>query len=186
MRLDRITPLIITYNEIANIERTLSQLRWASHILIVDSYSTDGTLELVARDPRVQVVARRFETFASQCNYGLEHIQTEWVLSLDADYMCSTALIREVEALPEEPIVDGFSVRFKYCVRGRPLRGSLYPPRTVLYRRRAAHYERDGHAHRVVVNGLTARLSSLIYHDDRKPLGSWLAAQERYAVNEAQ
>jgi hypothetical protein len=77
-------------------------------------------------------------------------------------------------------------VSFKYCVNGRPLRGSLYPPRTVLYRRRGAHYERDGHAHRVAVGGTTQRLSSVIYHDDRKPLDSWLAAQARYAVNEVQ
>ena len=184
MRLDSITPLILTYNEIANIERTLAPLEWASKIVVVDSYSTDGTLEMLARHPHVAIVQRHFDTFADQCNFGLEHIATEWALSLDADYVCSDSLVREIEQLPEQPVPDGFRVSFKYCVNGRPLRGSLYPPRTVLYRKQLAHYESDGHAHRVIVRGHVQPLSSVIYHDDRKPLNSWLAAQARYAAKE--
>lgn len=186
MRLDDITPLILTYNEIANIERTLDCLDWASRILVVDSYSTDGTLEVLARNRRVEIVQHRFHSFADQCNFGITNIGTEWVLSLDADYICNDSFVREIEQLPGEPGADGFRVSFKYCVNGRPLRGSLYPPRTVLYRKRLAHYENDGHAHRVVIDGAVHPLSSVIYHDDRKPLDSWLAAQARYAAHEVQ
>ena len=186
MQLDAITPLVLTYNEIANVERTMKRLDWTRRIVVVDSFSTDGTVEVLKRNPRVDLLQRRFDTFAAQCNFGLEHIDTEWVLSLDADYVCSEQLIREIAALGEAPSEDGFQVRFKYCVNGRALRGSLYPARTVLYRRALAYYESDGHAHRVVVRGRLGKLSGVIYHDDRKPLESWLAAQARYATNEVQ
>lgn len=186
MLLDNITPLILTYNEIANIERTIAPLAWARRILVLDSFSNDGTLEFLRKNPRVDILQRQFDTFASQCNFGLEHIQTEWVLSLDADYICSEALIQEIASLPENPLNSGFQVSFKYCVNGRALRGSLYPPRTVLYRRAVAQYAKDGHAHKVVIRGDVQPLVGFIYHDDRKPLDSWLAAQNRYATQEVE
>ena len=69
--LDRITPLLITLDEEPNIERTLAALAWAREIVVVDSGSTDGTLELLRLDPRVRVVTREFDTFAGQLGFGL-------------------------------------------------------------------------------------------------------------------
>ena len=74
---------------------------------------------------------------------------------------------------------------FVYRIYGRPLRGTLYPPRTVLYRKDRASYRQEGHAHRVVINGDVLPLSGVIFHDDRKPLGRWIASQQRYARDEA-
>ena len=186
MRLESITPLILTYNEEPNIARALAAREWASQIVVVDSFSTDGTLDILAADPRVQVVQRPFDDFASQCNAGLEQVDTEWVLSLDADYICPPRLAEELRSLPEDPVEDGFQAGFRYCINGRPLRGSLYPPRTVLYRRAQAHYEKDGHAHRVRVSGLVGRLQSKLDHDDRKSVDVWFDAQKRYARQEAE
>ena len=185
MRLDAITPLILTYNEIANIGRVLDRLSWASRILVIDSGSTDGTLDLLRATPSVDVITRAFDSFASQCNFGLAQITTEWVLSLDADYVCSVELERELSNLPESTSVNGFSVSFRYAISGKVLRGTLYPPRVVLFRRSGAQYVNDGHAHRVVVDGERGALQSMIVHDDRKPLDAWLRAQDRYAREEA-
>jgi len=186
VRCDKITPLILTYNEEANISRTLDRLTWAAHVVVVDSYSEDATVEIARSYKNVDLVQREFDHFASQCNYGLERVDTEWVLSLDADYLCSAELIDEIRALPESLSVNGFSVRFIYCVHGKPLRGSLYPPRTVLYRREKASYKRDGHGHEVQVDGSVKELSSSIYHDDRKSIDRWLDNQRRYARSEAE
>ena len=185
MRLKRITPLVLTYNEKANIGRTLSRLTWADRIVVVDSYSTDGTLEILNDYPKIEVFQREFDHFADQCNYGLEQIDAEWILSLDADYLLPEELIGQLRALHTRPSIDGYTVPFTYCVFGQPLRGSLYPPRTVLYRRDRTRYERDGHAHRVQVDGETDMLTAPIYHDDRRPLSAWLDAQKRYAEAEA-
>src|SRR5262245_11002696 len=138
---DDITPLLITYNEIQNIERTLAKLAWARRILVIDSGSTDGRLEGLARDPRIEVHQRTFDSFAEHCNFGLSQIGTEWVLSMDADYELSDALIAELIRLKPAAEQMGYSASFVYRIHGRPLRGTLYPPRTVLYRVRAGRYE---------------------------------------------
>jgi glycosyltransferase involved in cell wall biosynthesis len=184
--LESITPLILTYNEAPNIGRTLRQLTWARRIVVIDSYSTDETLEILSRFPQVQVYQRTFDTFASQCNVGLRQITTEWVLSLDADYAITDELIEEIKRLQPDESVNSYWAEFKYCIFGEPLRGALYPPRKVLYRCNKAIYEDDGHAHRVYVEGETARLASFILHDDRKPLSRWLGSQDRYMIQEAE
>lgn len=180
-----VTPLILTYNEEANIGRVLERLTWAPRIVVVDSFSTDATLDIARSFPQVDIVQRQFDSFAAQCNFGLGHVETDWVLSMDADYVCTTELAAEIEALPPEPDVHGYAVSFRYCIFGRPLRGTLYPERVALYRRAYATYRQDGHAHRVHVEGPVGRLRAPMLHDDRKPLDAWLAAQQRYAAQEA-
>jgi glycosyltransferase involved in cell wall biosynthesis len=182
--LREVTPLILTYNEEANIGRTLDRLTWAERILVVDSYSDDATLDILAQYPQVKVRQRTFDTFAGQCNFGLGHIDTEWVLSLDADYVLSASFAEEMRRLPESPMVHGYTASFVHRVFGEPLRATLYPPRTVLYRRAHASYRQDGHAHQVEIEGATGTLDSVIYHDDRKSLGRWLDAQWAYTRDE--
>lgn len=182
---EKITPLILTYNEAPNIHRTLQSLQWAKTIVVIDSFSTDETLEILYAYPQVQVFQKHFDSFATQCNYGLEKITSEWVLSLDADYVLTDELINEIQALSVTIGIESYSIRFKYCIFGKPLRGTLLPPRKVLYKREKAIYKDDGHAHRVCVEGESRMLSAYIHHDDRKPLSRWLWAQDRYMVIEA-
>jgi glycosyltransferase involved in cell wall biosynthesis len=186
MQLETITPLILTYNEAANIDRTLACLAWASQIVVIDSFSTDDTLAMVQRYPQVQVYQRAFDSFAEQCNFGLTHITTPWTLSLDADYQVSPTLVNEIRALPENPLADGFRVPFEYGVFGKPLRGSAMPPRTVLYRTLKATYKNQGHSHHVSIDGTLDELHGVILHDDRKSFSRWLWSQNRYTNLEVQ
>lgn len=182
--LDTITPLILTYNEAPNIGRSLQCLSWAHRIVVIDSFSTDETLRIINDYPQVEVFQRVFDTHAKQWNFGLQHIQTEWVLSLDADYCLSDELIAEIAALENQPSVDSYFIPFKYCVFGQPLRKTLLPAREALFRREKSIYIDDGHTQLLQVNGLSSILRSCIYHDDRKPLNRWLWAQDRYALLE--
>ncbi len=183
----QITPLILTYNEAANIGRTLDQLGWAEDIVVVDSFSVDETLEIIARYPKARVLQRTFDNFANQCNFGIEqgNIRTDWVLSLDADYVLTNELIAELRALEPESSIGGYRARFVYCINGRRLRSGIYPPVTVLFRKAAASYRTDGHAHRVVVDGAIADLGAPLLHDDRKSLRRWFDSQSRYTEEEA-
>ena len=183
--LDAVTPLLITFDEMANIERTLAALNWAKRIVAVDSGSGDGTLERLRADPRITVLVRPFDDFARQCQAGLDLVHTEWVLSMDADYEPTPALVREIAALSPPRDLDGYAIAFDYCVHGHALRGSLYPPRVALHRTHGARYQMDGHGHRVALRGRVGRLAGRIRHDDRKPLSRWLSAQARYAEAEA-
>jgi glycosyltransferase involved in cell wall biosynthesis len=183
--MELVTPLIITFNEAPNLERTLRRLAWAKRIVVVDSFSTDATIDMLKAYPQVEIFQRRFDSFAGQCNYGLGKIESEWVLSIDADYVLTGGLIEEMRSLRADTREDAYTARFRYCVWGRPLRGTLYPPRRVLYRRAKASYADDGHAHHVRVSGRCAQLSSYIDHDDRKPLARWTASQAKYVEDEA-
>lgn len=186
MQLADITPLILTYNEAPNIERVLEKLTWAKQIVVVDSNSTDQTIDLIARYSNVQVYAHQFDTFAQQCNFGLQQINSEWVLSIDSDYVLSDQLVQEIQTLYPSPRVTSYFTSFKYCVFGKPLRGTLLPPRQVLFLRTHSTYIDDGHAHRVQVTGESLTLKNPIFHDDRKSLSRWLWAQDRYMIIEAQ
>jgi glycosyltransferase involved in cell wall biosynthesis len=182
--LEKITPLILTYNEAPNIGRTLQHLTWAKKIIVIDSYSTDNTLEIIKHYPQVRVLQRKFDTHATQWNYGLEKITSEWVLSLDADYIVTNDLIAEIEALQVDTQINGYFSKFKYCVFGKPLRGTILPPRQVLFRKEKAIYIDDGHTQLLQVSGKSTTLSSYIHHDDRKTLSRWLWAQDRYMIIE--
>jgi len=180
-----VTPLLITFNEGPNLPRVLPKLAWAQRIVVIDSGSTDATLDMLAQYPQVEVVSRPFTDFASQCNFGLTLIKTPWVLSLDADYELSDELIANLGRAVQSRDMAGFKARFVYRIYGRPLRGSLYPPRAILYLANLAQYHNEGHGHRVVIDGPIGQLDGVVYHDDRKPLSRWLSSQLRYAAGEA-
>ena len=178
--------MVITYNEAMNIGRTLEKLRWASNVVVVDSGSDDGTLATLRSYPNVHIVHQSFTDFASQCNLGLRHIRSPWVLSLDADYELSDALIAELRSLQPGEGIAAYRARFIYRIHGRPLRGTLYPPRVVLYRTNCAVYRNEGHGHRVQVSGQVSSLAAPIYHDDRKSLTRWFKSQQVYARTDAE
>jgi glycosyltransferase involved in cell wall biosynthesis len=177
--------MILTLNEEANIGRTLAKLTWAERILVIDSGSTDRTLEIIRQHPQAVIVRREFDSLSAQCNFGLTQIDSEWVLSLDADYVLSDELISEIKNLRPPDNIRGFWARFVYQIFGHALRASVYPPRAVLYRRSGAMYVDEGHAHRVCIDGEFLHLTHPIYHDDRKPISRWFSSQARYASLEA-
>jgi hypothetical protein len=131
----------------------------------------------------VQFVQRKFDNASNQDNFGLGLVSSEWVLSMDSDYVLTDELVEEIRTL--KPSAEGYFIPFKYCVYGKPLRATILPPRCSLYRKAKAHYEQDGHTQRVKIDGTTAQLRNHIHHDDRKPLSRWLWAQDRYTHAEA-
>ncbi|UKO99579.1 glycosyltransferase family 2 protein [Nostoc sp. UHCC 0870] len=184
--LEQITPLILTYNEEPNIGRTLQCLTWAKQIIVIDSYSTDTTLEILNSYSQVQLFQRKFDTHGQQWNYGLEQVQSPWVLSLDADYIVTDELISEMATLPVDGQINGYFASFKYCIFGKPVRNTrILPPRQVLFQKSKAIYIDDGHTQVLQLTGQSALLSAYLYHDDRKPFSRWLWSQERYTVLES-
>src|SRR5439155_26477483 len=106
--------------------------------------------------------------------------------SMDADYVLSDELIREVQEMPDDPPYDGYFIPIQYCVFGKRLRSGVYPPRCSLYKRAKARYYDDGHTQRVRVDGTVGALEHPILHDDRKSLNRWLESQIRYSDKEAE
>lgn len=181
--IDRVEVLLLTWNEEANLGRTLDALKAFPRITILDSGSTDRTVDLARAHPNVRIFSRPFDNHAAQWNHALRHcgLAGEWVLALDADYVLTPALAGEIAQLDPAESVNGYWARFRYCIEGRPLSGSLYPPVMILYRREGAAYVQDGHTQRLELKGQTRTLAGRVLHDDRKALSAWVAAQDRYA-----
>ncbi len=108
------------------------------------------------------------------------------MLALDADYLVTPSLVAELAALSPPELVSGYCARFEFALGGTLLRGSLYPPHVVLFRRGRGRYMQDGHTQRLVLDGAVEQLTATIIHDDRKPMGRWLASQRGYARHEAE
>ena len=184
--LGSITPIILTCNEELNIERTLKKLFWAKEIVIVDSFSDDNTLSNTEKFSNIRIFQRLFDSHANQWNFALNstNIKTEWVLALDADYVLTDELIQELKTLKTNFKTNGYQAEFTYCMLGKPLRNSMYPAITVLYRKNKAYYKQEGHTQKVVVEGIIEKLNAKIMHDDRKPICRWLVAQSHYSKME--
>lgn len=185
MKLQDITPLVLTFNEQPNLRRCLERLRWAQRVVVLDSGSTDETAVIAAEFANVELLTRRFDDHTHQWNHGLHQTRTPWVLTLDADYVLGPGFERELSEEEEDPACDAFFAAFRYLIFGQPLRACLYPPRAVLFRPDRCRYVQDGHTQLLHVEGVTKCLNTKIDHDDRKPLSRWLTSQDKYAVLEA-
>lgn len=183
--LDRITPLILTRDEEANIGRTLSQLAWAHEVVVVDSLSTDDTVKIARQFANVRVIPRPFDSHDRQWSFGADQVTTPWVLTLDADYFVSEAFVAELSSLQPPPDLAGYEAAFVYAIDGRPLRSALYPRRAVLLRRGAFEFWQDGHTQRVRVHGRVERLRTPLIHDDRKDVRRFVERQRKYMRQEA-
>src|SRR6185369_2394701 len=186
--LERITPLILTFNEAPNIARAIERLSWAREVVVVDSFSDDETVQIAASFRNVRVVQREFDCHRNQWEFGLKEtgISTPWVLALDADYVVTEELVSELKTLQPNPETAGYRARFIYCINGKKIRSGIYPPVTVLYRREAARYVQDGHTQRVALDGAIEDLRAPLLHDDRKSFKRWFKSQSKYTELEAQ
>ena len=179
--LSLITPVILTHHEAPNIGRNLEKLSWAKEVIVVDSLSTDDTERIVRSFPNARFIQRVFGSHASQWNFALKEtgIKTEWVLALDADHILTDKLVEELKCSALGNF-DAYEARFLYCIAGRRLRASVYPPSTVLFKKDKAHFEQVGHTQKISVEGSKGRLFAPILHDDRKPFSRWWNSQKNY------
>lgn len=184
MNLGSITPVILTFNEENNIRRTLDCLRVFKRVIVIDSISDDSTLNIVSEYPNALVFRRAFDSHSSQWNYGLEQVETPWVLSLDADYQITEEFINEIKRIQTQDSCVGYKQRFKYVLDQKVLVGCLYPPRVCLFRKNSATFYQDGHTQRLKAQGRILDMKSPILHDDHKSLRRWLDNQIRYSEHE--
>ncbi len=126
-----ISVLVPTWNEEANLSACLTSVRWADELVVVDSLSTDRTLEVAAAHG-ARVISRRFDDFASQKNWALPQLTHAWVLWLDADERADPALAEAVAALPAAPPADGYRVARRNHFLGRRIEHCGWQGETVL------------------------------------------------------
>lgn len=178
--------VIITCNEEKNIGRTLESVRWADEIILVDSGSTDRTLE-IARSfgEKVKIFSESWKGFPAQKNSAIAKATGGWVLSLDADEPVETALADEIRALLQQPPdKDGYQIPRKNFLFGRWIRyGGWYPdPKLRLFRRGKGRFD-DRRVHEsMVVEGPVGRLRHAILHYAYEDLAGYIEHNNRYST----
>lgn len=181
--------IILTYNEQANIAQALDSIvGWANEIFILDSQSTDQTLK-IARQYNCQIAQNKFENYAKQRNYALDHlpINCEWVFFLDADEWLPGELKQEIsELILASPEENGFYLSWRLIWLGRWIKRGYYPTWILrLLRYGKGRCEDRAVNEHLIVEGKTAKLCNDFIHEDRKGIGEWIVKHNGYATREA-
>jgi glycosyltransferase involved in cell wall biosynthesis len=185
---------IITKNEEHNLARTLASVQFADEIIIIDSASTDRTVE-IARSFNAIVFDEPWQGFAAQKNMAIERCTGTWILSLDADEELSPELQQQIRALlPSNPPHDAYFLNRRNLFLGRWMRhGGYYPdPKLRLFRRNTANFFQTPHfaerpVHETMVfDGETSTLDFDLIHHAYPTLESYLEHMDRYSTLGAQ
>ncbi|MEZ0610040.1 glycosyltransferase family 2 protein [Fibrella sp. WM1] len=180
-----VTVLVLTRNEEPNLPHCLrSVVGWATAVFVLDSGSTDRTVEL-AEAAGATVFYRDFDNYAAQRNYAVQAlpIRTEWVLFLDADEYIDQALQQEIGQVMAHPNSHaGYFIAFKFIFMNRWIRrGGYYPTYILRLFKRAAVRQIDRLMdEQITVNGSVGYLQTPFIHHDRKPLLFWYEKHVRY------
>jgi glycosyltransferase involved in cell wall biosynthesis len=183
-----ISVLLPTYNCAKTVRATLESVRWAEEVLVVDSFSTDQTLQ-ICREFGARIIQHEYINSAKQKNWAIGQCTHGWVLQIDSDEVLSPELAdemqRAVATAPEE--VDAFRIPRRNYMLGRWLRhGGVYPDYQIrlIRRDRGRWREREVHAH-IIVPGKIGTLTHDLHHHDITNLSKTLRKLDRYTRYEA-
>ncbi len=189
-----VTAIILTFNEQSNLPSALDSVRgWAREVFVVDSYSTDKTVDIAlsrAADG-VRVVQHPFENYSAQWNWSLSRlpITSQWTMKLDADERVVPAFKDELEGiLREAPAeLEGIFFRRRMIFSGWTLDWGGVSSTFVLHlwRTGKARFENRPVNEQVILGGQTRQMRSSIDHHSEKSLTDWLSKHNRYSSLEA-
>ena len=183
-----ISVLLPTFNEADKILECLESVKWADEILVVDSYSTDATIDIVSQYG-ARLIQHEYINSARQKNWAIPQCKYDWVLQIDADEQLEHGAQEEIKERisKAEPDVQAFRLARKNHILGSWIRvGNLYPDyQTRLFRRDQGRFEeKEVHAH-VHVQGRVGTLQHHILHNGMSSISQQLDNLDRYARYQA-
>lgn len=176
-----LTVIVPTYNEEENLADCLASVGFAAEVLVVDSFSTDGT-EGVAKARGARFVQHEYVNSASQKNWAIPQATHEWVLLVDADERVSSALAREIqEVLREGPAHEGYWIKRRNHFLGREMKHGGWETDAVirLFHRDSARYQdREVHAEIDLPGPLPTLKAPLVHYSFRSWSQYWPKIQK--------
>lgn len=182
-----LSAVIITHNARAGLEACLASIAFADEILVIDSGSTDDTLE-IARSRGARVIEKAWTGFGAQKQFAVDSACNDWVLCVDADERLSETLQRNIRAELAAPRSQAYALSRCNRFLGRWLRhGEGYPDWVVrLFDRRSARWSDDPVHERVITDVPAARLQGDLLHESAGTLEHYFEKQNRYTTLQAQ
>ncbi|TVQ42280.1 MAG: glycosyltransferase family 2 protein [Gloeocapsa sp. DLM2.Bin57] len=180
---------VLTYNEEIDIAACLESALLSDDVIVIDSYSSDRTLEIAQNYP-VKIVQHPFESHGKQRTWMLKEVPTkyEWVYILEADERMTPELFKECQQGIENPEIIGYYVAEKVMFMGKWIRYSTQYPRYQmrLFKKDKVWFTDYGHTEREVFSGATSFLKEAYPHYTcSKGLSRWLEKHNRYSTDEA-
>jgi len=167
--LNKLTALLITFNEIKNIDAVLENVSFADEIIVVDSNSTDGTIERIKEYPEVKLIQRPFKNYTDQKSFTMEQASNDWVLFMDADERLTDELRNEVlKTLKSNNLnVVAFMFLRTFMFKNKVLRFSGWQSdkNYRLFRKSKVHFDNDRIVHEtLVVKGKSGIMKNKLIH----------------------
>jgi len=178
----KLSARINTFNEEDNIGPALESLAWADELVVVDSHSTDRTVE-IARRYTDRVISYPFRGYGDKHNYADSLCTHEWVLTLDADERVTPELRTAIQALQRQGTeLDGFRIARRTWYLDRWIRHSGWYPdyQARLYRRSCTRWEGESPHEAPKVKGRVGTLNGDLLHYTRRNLHEHIAVLNRY------
>ena len=164
----KLSALIITYNEMGYIEKCIDSVSFADEIIVVDSYSTDGTYEFLVNHPKVKVIQHPFSNFTSQKSFTLKQASNDWVLFLDADEVVTEPLQSEVVKTINsgtKNVAFWFYRKFMFQNKNLNFSGWQTDKNYRLFRKSKVQFSDKKIVHEtLIVNGLSGILNEKLTH----------------------
>ncbi|WP_370897563.1 glycosyltransferase family 2 protein [Chryseobacterium gossypii] len=165
---EKVSGLIITYNEEKNIREVLGCFDFCDEIIVVDSFSTDNTLEIAKSFQNVKIIENKFEDFTRQRNLALDHAKNDWVLFLDGDERITPQLREEIiNELNKADKKDAYYFYRKFFFAGKPIHfsGTQTDKNFRLFRKSKARYITEKKVHETLkVDGTIGELKNKLLH----------------------
>lgn len=184
----KVSAVLITHNEEHNLRDALESVRWADEIIVVDSFSTDRSVE-IAREYTDKVYQRPWPGYVDQKNFAVSKAQHEWIFSIDADERVSDLLKREIEEWRKsETTFSGYFIPRKSFFLGRWIKHTSWYPDEKL---RLFHRDRGrwagGRVHEsVYIADRTGRFEGELLHYSYRRVADYLQRLELYSTLAAQ
>jgi len=182
----KISGLIITYNEEKNIADVIKNLDFVDEIIIVDSFSTDKTVEIIANYKNVKLIQNKFSDFTSQRNIALQHASNEWILFLDADERISTKLKNEIlSEIENKNSKDAYLFKRKFYYNRKPIHfsGTQTDKNFRLFKKGKANYVADKLVHETLkVSGTIGILKHKLTHYSFDNFSTYKAKMKSYGI----
>ncbi len=185
----RLSVILITKNEAERLPRCLESVRAiADEIVVLDSGSTDATLEIARRYTDKVYSRPDWPGFGPQKNRALDMASGDWVLSLDADEWLTPELATEIQTALQAPVAEVYEIPRLSSFCGRPMRHSGWWPDHVarLFKRGAARFSDDLVHERLVFKGTAVELKNPLRHETYRNLDEMLVKLNRYSTDGAQ
>ena len=183
---------IPTFEEELNIKKCLIKLKWVKKIYLLDGNSKDKTIQIAKKFTNTKVIKlRKNIDYTKKLNFLLNLNKNKWVFMLDADYVLSNKIVKEIKEINfknlEKQKIFGLKINIYNKIFKKVIKKNIYPKKILIFKNRKCYYKKIGHSEKLILNSEIKILKGHINHEnfnDVLNFSKWKKNQYKYSINE--